>query len=136
MPEETVILEEPNIKITNLRAIIENKTYPIANITSVGTAQESPKVLVPLVLIFGGVMALMVSIPTLLNNRTWDNQYSALTLGFIAITIGVITLRSAKTTHILQLATAAGEVKAYTSTDPNRIQKISEALNTAIIQKG
>lgn len=39
---ETTVLEERNVKITNLRAIIGTKTYPMSNITSVNLSTKSP----------------------------------------------------------------------------------------------
>lgn len=136
MPEEITIYQDQTIHITNLRAVIDGKTYPIANITSVGTLQQNPNGILPMVLIFGGIAALLISVPTLLNARTWDNNYPALTFGILMLIPGIAILRNSKPTYILQLATAAGEVKAMQSTDRDHIAKLTEALNQAIIQRG
>ena len=39
---ETSILEEGNVKITNLRAIIGTKTYAMSNVTSVNMGKNKP----------------------------------------------------------------------------------------------
>lgn len=130
MPEETTILEEPGIKITNLRAVFENKTYPIANITSVGVEKQTPTGCLPGIGFIIGLMMVMYGFTNLRENL------GTLVLGLLfAIPTGYL-LAAPKPSYVLQLSTAAGEVKALISPDQAHIQKISEALNTAIIQKG
>ena len=136
MSEETNIYEDQTVKITNLRAVFDVKTYPISNITSVGYFTQEPSSLFPVLLIFSGIAALMIAIPSLLDARTWDNKYGTLSFGILFLILGILMFRITEPTYILQIATAAGEVKALQSTDKAYIQKISEALNTAIIQKG
>src|SRR5436190_16751771 len=58
---ETTILEEGKVKITNLRAIIGTKTYPISNITSVNLITK-PLSFGPGCLIGYGVLFLFVTL--------------------------------------------------------------------------
>lgn len=130
MTEEIIIHEEPGIKITNLRAVIENKTYPISNITSVGAETQPPSPVVP------GVGFLLGLCLTLFGFADIKENLGTLVLGLMIAGPCVYLLVTAKPTYVLQLATAAGEIKALISPDQAYIQKITEALNTAIVQKG
>lgn len=136
MTEETIIHQDPHIKITNLRAIIAEKTYSVANITAVEAIEQPPSGAAPGCLMLIGVIALLMSLPTLFNNRAWDNNYTAIIVGVIFTLAGSILFRNAKPIYILQISTASGEVKALTSQDKNHIHAIAAALNQAIIQRG
>lgn len=130
MPEETTIYQDQTIHITNLRAVIEGKTYPIANITSVEMLTQSPSGLLPMVLfIIGGFMVIF-------SFSDIAERISQLIGGLLMIGVGVLVVRASNPTYIIQLATAAGEVKAMQSTDRDHISKLTEALNQAIIQRG
>jgi len=130
MAEETEIYTIDDIRITNLRAVFGQKTYSIANITSV-EAQEVPAngcavifiVFLGIAFIIGGASGSRV-------------DWGVLIIGVLFAAGGVYGFANQKPTHSVTLTTAGGEVKAYTSTDKSVITKIVEALNTAIIQKG
>lgn len=130
MSEEIVIHEDAEVKITNLRAVLGGKTYSIANITSVGAKEESPSGCVPAGLIIFGLFLLFIGMSDLRSNLGY------LITGVVLSGLGFLAARSAKPDFILQIATAAGEVKALSSKDKAYIQKITDALNDAIIKKG
>lgn len=130
MPEETTIYEDPQVKITNLRAVIEGKTYPIANITSVGATSQSPSGCLPGIGFLFGLMLFLFGIADMREN------IGSLIIGIMVAAPSAYVLIVAKPFYILQLATAAGEVKALQSKDQQYIAQITEALNQAIIQKG
>jgi len=42
MPDETTYYADKRVRVTNARAILDNKTYAMANITSVSLTSEEP----------------------------------------------------------------------------------------------
>lgn len=135
MSAETTILEEGEIKITNLRAIFGDKTYAVSNISAVEMQSKPPSLFPALIGILGGVLVL-IAIPSLLNNRTWDNNYTALVIGLVLAIYSFLTVRAAKTQYIISFTSSSGEVKAFASPNEEQINRIVQALNDAIIQKG
>lgn len=129
MTEETVLYEDPRVKITNARAVIEGKTYPVANLASVGMSKQSPSGLLPMILfIIGGFMVLF-------NLQDIAQNIGNLITGAIILGLGFVVVRASKPTYILSLSTSAGEIKALQSDDQAYIQKLTDALNQAIIQR-
>lgn len=136
MPEETVLYEDPRVKITSARAVIEGKTYPIANLASVGMTTQNPSGCLPGGLILVGIASLLIGLSTLFDSRAWDNNYNALVFGILMLVGGIAAQRASKPTYILSLSTSAGEIKALQSADQPYIQKLTDALNQAIVQRG
>lgn len=128
---ETVIYEKNNVKITNLRAVFSEKTYPISNITSVGSKRIEDGSCLPFSLFIIGVLLLMVGVLKVLDGIYSYLLYSALFLG-----LGFFLHRSRRPTFAVGITTASGEIKALTSPDEMVIKEIVEALNNAIVQKG
>ena len=62
MTEETIIHEETNIKITTHRAIINETTYPITNITSVSTQEQAPSGCAPAAGVMFGLLLIVIGI--------------------------------------------------------------------------
>jgi uncharacterized membrane protein YiaA len=130
MSEETTIYEQHSIKITNLRAVFGEKTYSVANITSVEAKTIAPSMGLAFIIFVVGIVLFLVGVANFKEN-----------LSYIIWSIGCFVLfyfmnRSAKPTYTVSLTTASGEVKATESGDQQTIKQIVEALNTAIIQKG
>lgn len=139
MSEETTIYDKNGIKITNLRAVFGEKTYSVANITSVEAKTIPPSTGCAFTILVGGIIAIIIGISKAFPNTQSFGahpDYSILILGILAIVSFVIMNRSAKNAYAVSLTTASGEVRAYESNDQQTIKTIVESLNTAIIQKG
>jgi len=126
--EEKTYLKDDTVQITSSRAILSGKTYSIANITSVGMQKKEVSGCGPGLFIFIGVILVVVSF-------TNQISFGTLAAGLIAIAIAVFTMRSAKPTYVIQVASASGEIKALESEDETYIESVLTALNDAIAQK-
>lgn len=132
MPEETILYEQGDIKITNLRAVFGNKTYAISNITSVEKGSIPPSNGLALILIIVGVM---FSFLAFIANASV--RLGMLLLGVVMALGGFGSMfLGSKTEYYVQFASSAGEVRAYSSDNQNEIESIVKAINNAIVQKG
>jgi hypothetical protein len=140
---EQVILEEGDVRITNLRAVFAAKTYAISNITSVSFAKREASWRLAFVLMLIGVVFLAVSVIALLTAFTSGSIPDSAT--WVVLVIGGIALAavsqayksaSATPTFIVRIAGASGESDALSSRDRAWIERIVSALNQAIVMKG
>ena len=118
--EEVVILDTGNVKVTNSRFIVDGQTYAMNGVTSVRNLLQKPDRRIPGLLIFLGFIAIPVHI--LISIVLWG----------IA---GYIWFKQ-KPGHCVLLSTSSGEARALTSKDEDFVNKIIEAVNQAIIQRG
>lgn len=130
MTEETTIHQDQAITITTTRIVVQNKTYPINNITSVGINKTEASNLAPLLFIIIGGFTILYSFTNITEN------FGKLFIGILMVAAGIGITRTLKPTYNLTLSTAAGEVRAFESQDQAYIQKLNEAINQAIIQRG
>ena len=128
--QEIIIFENNDIKVTNLRAVFGTKTYAIANITSVEAKRQNESSCLPVGLILAGILGIMIGFGNLGNDMWW-----MMIPGAAICVAGFNMARAQKPTYVVQISSASGEIKAYVSQDKSYIDKIVEALNTAIIQK-
>lgn len=128
---EATIYEKNDIKITSLRAVFGAKTYAISNITSVESKRIDGNGCLPAGLMILGVLLFIYGIPRLL-----DGDFTWAIYGLIAFGLGFLIHRNNRPSFVVSLATASGEIKAYTSDSQETITEIVKALNDAIIQKG
>jgi len=127
---ETTILQEGLVKITNLRTVVGTKTYPISDITSVNiTKQEKSKR--PFLVVIGGILLVIWA---MLDQTA---QFAELFNIGIAIIVASITFFIlAKPTYTVQIWSASGESNILRSTDQSYVQRIVGAMNQAIASKG
>lgn len=129
---EVPIYEKADVKITNLRAVFGAKTYAIANITSVeGQTIESNGCLLASVILMG-IFFTLVGIPFILDKQS----FGMFIFGVFMFALAYLIKKSQRPSYAVNLTTASGEIKAYTSFNQQSIQEIVNALNDAIIQKG
>ena len=128
MAEEITIYEKNDIKITNLRAVFGSKTYAINSITSVEAKSENKTGCAPAGLFIGGLFIAVFGYA--------GDGNGLLVFGLILAFMGLGVLLTAKATYIVQIASASGEIKAFTSKNKTDIDPIVTALNDAIIKKG
>ena len=128
--EEITIYEQGNIKITNLRAVFEGKTFSVSNITSVEAKRVDPSSCLPVGILIAGFIFI-----ALFFNDMREN-IAMLIAGIVFVGLFIVIQKASKPTWVVSITTSSGEEKAYTSPEQETIQKIVESLNNAIVQKG
>ena len=123
---ETVYYQDGSVTVTNARAVIDSKTYAVANITSVSTsvipANRTPGIVIA-VLGFGGAMCSYIGGSEIIG-------------GVIVLGFGILLAYIAKDKYAVKIGSASGVSQALISDDRERIQKISNSINEAIIKRG
>lgn len=125
---EIVFVDEPGVKITNVRAIIRGATYPLANITSVRTFEESRPITA---LMFALVLTLAAPI-ALFNNAVGPGMV----LIALALVMAYVHFYGMTDTYWVRIGTAGTESNAVSYTNRERANKIVDALNQAIVHRG
>ena len=127
MAEEITFFQGENIIVTNARFVVGAQTFAMRGITSVEGVEIPASFVAPVIgILLGLIMAL-----NLFNG--------GIGLGIIGVLIFAAAICLAiyrKSTFVVVLRTAGGEVTAYQSTDKNYIAQIIRALNEAIISQG
>jgi hypothetical protein len=145
--EETVLLDERNVRITTAKAQMNGTTYPMAGITSVRTRRESPSMFLPMLLMLGGLCLLFGAFIT----GSWaflSFQEGALDprpvgmclvgggLGLGLMMLGAQTSRGAKGRHFVVLGTAGGDRQALSTYDHGFAVAVRQAIEDAITRRG
>lgn len=133
--EEQTVLEQEGIRVTNLRAVIGNKTYAMSNITSVEMGRKDPSGCGPGILILVGIL-MAVGGGVGISEKAWGSGLVWLALGVLAIVGGYLTSKRAKPTYTVKVGSASGESNILGSADMDRIQRIVSAINEAIVKRG
>jgi hypothetical protein len=129
MAEEVTIYRDANIHVTNLRAILENKTYAMANVTSVSLYTQAANKTPSVILIALGVF---FSLP----GFGASELRGCLPLGLIIAGVGVLWFFLAKDIHWVRIGSASGETNALSSRDLGYIVHIVNAMNEAFVRRG
>ena len=129
MAEEVSVYRDGNIQITNLRAILHDKTFAMANITSVATFREPAKTAPGIVLALLGGFVFLSTIAS-------DADGCAMVFGLPMLIVGVAMWMAAKDVYWVRIGSASGETNALQSRDRAYIQKIVDAMNEAIVRRG
>jgi len=119
--QERVFFQDSNVTITQSRYVVGDNTYSIRNITSVSNFKvvKSSK---------GASWLICFGIFLLIYNSTRI-------LGGILIVAGIFWILP-NDKYSVKIITNAGETYSLTSKNREYIQKIVDALNEAIIQRG
>ena len=133
--QEVSILEQGNVKVTNLRVIIGAKTYALSNITSVELGRADQSSCGPVVAIFAGLGILAWGVMSLIA-KDWGSAAAGILFGVLFVWGGLAVSRSAKPTYSVKVGSASGESNILQSPDLATIQTIVNAINEAIIRKG
>jgi hypothetical protein len=121
--------DQLGVRITNARAIMQNKTYSMANLSSVSMWVDMPKRLWPALLIILGFLQ------TVSCAAGRDTKGMAL-LGILALGWGIAWIATLKPTYWVRLTAAGGEANALRSKQKDYIQTVINALNEAIVKRG
>lgn len=126
--ETTFYSDDGGVRVTSARLIIGSTTYAMLNITSVMRAVEPPKRIGPLLFLIGGLF--------IFGGGLSGSDLSAVVWGVLLLGIGVFWWWKQKPQYHLRIASASGEANAVTSPDKDRVDKIVQAVNEAIIGRG
>lgn len=131
--QEKVYYESSGVTITNTRAIFFNTTYALANIASVRIFKEPPSRGPAIMLFLGGIFIgfiglMMASLVTAAHLITL--------VGLITMGIAIYLSIKAKPDYIVKVSSSSGEADVLYSKDSGYIQRIVDAINQAIIDRG
>jgi hypothetical protein len=121
---EKVYYSDGAITVTSTRAILEGKTYAMANVTSVSLAETREWAGC------GGLLLLLGILPALF----LFGGSELIGLIGLAMLIGGIAAMNAKS-YVVRIGSASGEANVLQNKDRQHIQKIVDAVNRAIIER-
>ncbi len=125
---EISYFQDQNVNITNARAVLSGTTYAMSNITSVSmgerAANRNPGCLVTILGFIGwGVAGALENMGVLI-------------VCILAFLVGIALIIMAKPSYVVRISSASGEVEGLVSQNKEYIQKVINALNEAIINRG
>jgi hypothetical protein len=130
MADEVSVFQDANIHVTNLRTVLQGKTYAMANVTSVSTFVQ-PGNPAP------GVIAALIGGAALLIGLFSDDKFGCASIfGALLLVIGICVANAAKNRYWVRIGSASGETNALSSLDRAYIERIVNAMNEAIIRRG
>ena len=125
---EVILLKEGHVEITDLRVILDQKTYTIANVHSVHVHMYRTKLFLSMFFILV-VAAWSVSVAML----RMETYTQSLTVGLVIGAVGLIFLiATTKTKYSIRIRSSEGELNIFESTDKNLVRRIAHAINRAI----
>lgn len=130
MADEITVYQDPNIHVTNLRAILQGKTYAMANVTSVSMFTQFANKAPGVVLAVLGGLILLGALP----NTEMRGCFSI--FGLLMLAIGIAVAWAAKNVYWVRIGSASGETNALSSRDHAYITRIVNAMNEAIVRRG
>jgi len=125
---ETVIYKDTLVTVTTARAVIQDTTYAMANITSVRHFEQPANI--GCLVAIGGV----IGVVGVLSLRA-DTTVGILVL-LLAGIVGGAAWIGRHPTHWVRIGTAGAEADAISSHDREWTRRVVEAINTAIVSRG
>ena len=136
---EKVFFKDESVFITNTRAVLEDKTYAMANITSVSWESIPPALgdyaTFGMFLILAGFISALLALSTL----SYSFNLFTVLLVIIGVAVGFVGLRInklPKPTYVVKIGSASGESDVLYAKDKDYINRIVNAINAAIIERG
>lgn len=126
--DEKVYFQNSEATVTNARAIISGKTYAMSNITSVVMGEIAASYGVPVVLTLFAAFVWFMGVQI--------NESGVVVTGIVFVIVGVIWAMALKKQYVVRIGSASGESNALISQDQEYIQKIVNAMNKAIVERG
>ena len=135
---ERILLQEGNIKITDMRVIVGSKTYPLADTTSVSLTVRHEKGLIPLILILMGAVIGIIYVISSISPDGLINWVALMIGGIIALAcfgLGLFIHIRSKPLYIINLENSSGGTDILQSYDQHQVRRIVDAVNKAIGRK-
>jgi len=130
MTSEETLYQDANIHVTNMRAMLQGKTYAMANVTSVSMftqlANRAPGVLIAVI----GAVFFLMGLPSS------DMRGCAFFFGALLAVVGIAYAASQSNVYWVRIGSASGETNALSSRDRDYITRIVNAMNNAIVRRG
>ncbi len=130
MADETAVYQDKNIHVTNLRAMLQGKTYAMANVTSVSMFTQYGNKAPGVILAVLGGLILLAALPGSEMRGCFGG------LGLVMLVIGIAVAAAAKNIYWVRIGSASGETNALSSRDRDYIWGIVNAMNEAIVRRG
>ncbi|HKO01646.1 MAG TPA: DUF6232 family protein [Thermoanaerobaculia bacterium] len=130
MADEVSVYQDSTIAITNLRAMLQGKTYAMANITSVSMFTQYASKLPGVVIAVLGGLIVLIGLPST------QMRGCFMIFGVVLLLAGIGVYRAAQNMYFVRIGSASGETNALQSRDHEYIQKIVNAMNEAIVRRG
>lgn len=127
---ETTLLQEGPVKVTNRRTIIGTITYAMSDIKAVHVTSRA-KNKKPLLWTIPGILLMAWS---LIDQTAQFMEFFNIGIFLTAVSIALVLI--AKRTYAVQIGSTAGDHSILRSTDLSFIQRIVDAMNNAITRKG
>ena len=125
---EVILLQEGHAEITDLSAVLGQKTYTIANIHSVHVHMYRTKLFLSMFFVL--VIAAWVVSVAMLRVETYTQS---LAIGLVIGAVGLIFLIvTTKTKYSVRIGSSDGELNIFETTDKNLVGRIAHAINRAI----
>ncbi len=121
MTKEVSYYNEGPVQVSSARFVVATQTYAIRNVTSVKGTTIWPGRIAPIAFALLGIALILTLNPV------------AIILGLCLVGSCSLLLYYRKPTHAVVLATAGGEIRAYESSNADKISRILDALNQAIV---
>lgn len=116
------------VSVTNTRLVVFNKTYALANVSSVSLEKRNPHHFAGILLIVFGIFATIGGIGDPSGNGGW------LLGGVAGLIIGVLLVRLKE--YIVRLRTAGGESDALKTSNREFARQVVQATEEAIVSRG
>jgi hypothetical protein len=134
--ETSFYSDQRGVRVTNTRVIFGNKTYSLANVSSVSVFTLAASRI--WWIIIGGVLGLFGIVGSL-GQLSSSAQGGSLACSFFLVATGGCFLAFGilrKDSHFVRLTASGGETNAWTSPDLSYIRAIVNAVNEAIVSRG
>ena len=129
MPEEITYYSDDRVQVTSVTAVFGDKTYAMANITSVSTTRKAAnRTLGMVIMVVGFVITAM--------GLTGDISIPGTILGLLVLASGFLAIRVPKDNYRVTFRSASGETVALVSPNREYVEGIVAAVTEAIIQRG
>jgi hypothetical protein len=123
---EEIILEEGNVQVTSARFIVSKQTYALNGITSVSSHAIHPKRTGAIVCLAIGVIFFFIG----------EYNFNKFVFVSFFLGLGAVLWVLKKSNYKVQLVTSSGHVDALESRDSAFIDRVTAALNDAIVHRG
>jgi len=131
MDEKTYFNNNEGVSVTNARFIVEDQTYAMSGVTSVKRFVKKRSVvrmiLSVLLMLLSGMSAIGIIA---------SGELTSLIVPLIILAIGAVLWFINSKKFIVLLNTSSGESQALETKDSALVDRVVEALNEAIIERG
>ena len=127
--EKTFYTDEQGVRVTSTRLLVESTTFAMSNITSVSRTIQTPERRGPVFIGAFGALFILVG-------GSQREAAGILVFGAILLGLAIFWWTRQKTTYGLRVASSSGELTPISSTSKDRIDKIVQAVNESIIDRG